>query len=84
MWRITKKAVVFVVLVEAIVLSFAGTARAQAGVAIHSGTLKDGASYLIEVPASWNGTLFQCSHCYVVLVSPNPAQDFGDPFTRMP
>jgi hypothetical protein len=82
MWRITKQAVIFFVLVAAIVLSFAGMARAQAGVTIQTGTLKDGASYLIEVPANWNGTLFLYSHGYVVPGSPNPAQDVGDPFTR--
>jgi len=26
----------------------------------------DGATYLIEVPANWNGTLFRYSHGYVI------------------
>jgi pimeloyl-ACP methyl ester carboxylesterase len=82
MRRITKQAVIFLLLVTVIVLFFAGTASAQAGVTTHMGTLKDGATYLIEVPANWNGTLFLYSHGYVVPGSPNPAQDVGDPFTR--
>jgi pimeloyl-ACP methyl ester carboxylesterase len=46
-----------------------------------TGTLPDGATYLIEVPANWNGTLFLYSHGYVVPGSPNPATDVGDPIT---
>jgi pimeloyl-ACP methyl ester carboxylesterase len=45
------------------------------------GTLGDGATYKIEVPDSWNGTLFLYSHGYVVPGSANPAQDVGDPVT---
>jgi pimeloyl-ACP methyl ester carboxylesterase len=82
MQRIAKHVVLFFALVPLVVLSFAGTARAQAGVTTHTGTLDDGATYLIEVPANWNGTLFLYSHGYVVPGSPNPAQDVGDPFTR--
>jgi len=82
MRRIAKRVVLFLALVPLVVLSLAGTARAQAGVTTHLGTLGDGATYLIEVPANWNGTLFLYSHGYVVPGSPNPAQDVGDPFTR--
>ena len=45
------------------------------------GSLADGATYLIEVPAQWNKTLFLYSHGYVVPGSPNPATDVGDPVT---
>ena len=45
------------------------------------GTLPDGATYLIEVPANWNGTLFLYSHGYVTPWSLNPATDVGDPLT---
>ncbi|HET9792505.1 MAG TPA: prolyl oligopeptidase family serine peptidase [Candidatus Angelobacter sp.] len=45
-------------------------------------TLPDGATYLIEVPANWNGTLLLYSHGYVTPGSPNPATDVGDPATR--
>jgi pimeloyl-ACP methyl ester carboxylesterase len=46
-----------------------------------NGTLRDGATYLIQVPANWNGTLVLYSHGYVVPGSPNPAMDVGDPLT---
>jgi hypothetical protein len=46
------------------------------------GTLHDGATFLIEVPATWNRTLSLYSHGYVVPGSSNPAEDVGDPFTR--
>jgi pimeloyl-ACP methyl ester carboxylesterase len=46
-----------------------------------SGTLGDGATYLIQCPATWNGTLFLYSHGYVTPGSPNPATDTGDPTT---
>src|ERR1700675_1057032 len=82
MQRIAKHVVLVFALVPLVVLSFAGTARAQGGVTTHLGTLDDVHTYLIEVPANWNGTLFLYSHGYVVPGSPNPAQDVGDPFTR--
>ncbi len=44
-----------------------------------TGTLPDGATWKIEVPANWNGTLFLYSHGYVTPGSPNPATDAGDP-----
>ncbi|HEX7958843.1 MAG TPA: prolyl oligopeptidase family serine peptidase [Terriglobales bacterium] len=62
-----------------LILSLTASAQAQP---IRTGTLSDGATYLIEVPPSWNGTLFLYSHGYVVPGSPNPAQDVGDPATR--
>jgi pimeloyl-ACP methyl ester carboxylesterase len=46
-----------------------------------NGTLADGATYEIQVPANWNCTLFLYSHGYVVPGSANPAQDVGDPVT---
>jgi hypothetical protein len=51
------------------------------GVQTLTGTLRDGATYLIQVPPHWNGTLFLYSHGYVVPGSPNPATDVGDPVT---
>jgi pimeloyl-ACP methyl ester carboxylesterase len=82
MRRIAKHVVLFFALVPLVVVSFAGTARAQAGVTTHMGTLDDGATYLIEVPANWNGTLFLYSHGYVIPGAANPALDVGDPVTR--
>ena len=52
-----------------------------AAVTTLTGAFKDGASYKIEVPAGWNGTLFLYSHGYVTPGSANPATDVGDPVT---
>lgn len=82
MWRTTKRSIFLFASLAILFLSIAATARGQAGVTTHSGSLPDGATYLIEVPANWNGTLFLYSHGYVVPGSSNPAQDVGDPFTR--
>ncbi len=46
-----------------------------------NGTLGDGATYEIQVPANWNCTLFLYSHGYVAPGSKNPAVDVGDPVT---
>src|SRR5580700_10319469 len=82
MRRISRRVVLFPVLAAMLLFSIAGSARAQAGVTTLPGTLPDGATYLIEVPANWNGTLFLYSHGYVTPGSANPAEDVGDPFTR--
>jgi pimeloyl-ACP methyl ester carboxylesterase len=82
MWHTTKRATLFSAFVAILLLSVVGRARGQAGVTTHSGSLADGATYLIEVPANWNGTLFLYSHGYVIPGSANPAKDVGDPFTR--
>jgi len=80
---ISKRAVLFLAAAAVMFLGIAGSARAQAGVTTHAGSLPDGATYLIEVPANWNGTLFLYSHGYVVPGAPNRAKDVGDPFTRL-
>jgi dienelactone hydrolase len=46
-----------------------------------TGTLADGATYEIQVPANWNCTLFLYSHGYVAPGEANPAEDVGDPVT---
>jgi pimeloyl-ACP methyl ester carboxylesterase len=56
-------------------------ATADAPVTTLDGSLSDGATYLIQLPAAWNGTLVLYSHGYVTPGSPNPAQDVGDPLT---
>src|SRR5262249_50618181 len=63
-------------------LSLAASPQAQAALTTQTGTLPDGATYLIEVPSPWNGTLLLYSHGYVTPGSPNPARDVGDPGTR--
>jgi pimeloyl-ACP methyl ester carboxylesterase len=55
-----------------------GSAAAQQHI---TGTLPDGATYVIDVPPLWNGTLLLYSHGYVVPGSANPALDVGDPLT---
>jgi len=77
MSQIAKRARYFAVATALIVL-FAGSAAAQQHI---TGTLSDGATYVIDVPASWNGTLLLYSHGYVAPGSSNPAQDVGDPLT---
>ena len=52
-----------------------------AGDNVLCGSLADGATYLIEVPAHWNHNLFLYSHGYVVPGGSNAAQDVGDPVT---
>jgi pimeloyl-ACP methyl ester carboxylesterase len=68
--------------VVAVLLASPGRVWAQLGVATHVGTLSDGATFLIEVPANWNGTLFLYSHGYVIPGTANSAQDVGDLATR--
>jgi hypothetical protein len=52
-----------------------------AGPATLTGSLPDGATYLIQVPDNWNGTLVLYSHGIMIPGSPNPARDAGDPLT---
>lgn len=70
------------VLVFVLLLLCLGANPAQAATTTLTGTFADGATYLIEVPSPWNGTLLLYSHMYFVPGSPNPAQDVGDPATR--
>jgi len=56
-------------------------ALAAAGPATFTGSLPDGATYLIQVPNGWNGTLVLYSHGIVIPGNPNPARDAGDPLT---
>src|SRR5712664_3912667 len=84
MRRMTERTLFLLAVTTVFLLSASGTAHAQAGVTAKTGTLADGVTYVIEVPANWNGTLFLYSHGYVPPLpnSMNPARDVGDPFTR--
>jgi hypothetical protein len=73
----TKSRLTMFLLVFAVLLVPFSAAKAQA-----PPSLPDGATYLIEVPPNWNGTLLLYSHGYVIPGSPNPATDVGDPATR--
>jgi pimeloyl-ACP methyl ester carboxylesterase len=81
MWQHIKPTVLFSAVVAVLVLSIAASSRAQSNVITKTDTLSDGATYLIQVPYNWNGTLFLYSHGYVVPGSANPATDVGDPAT---
>ena len=81
--RAEKRYVTLFAAMAALVVLFCGGAWAQSGVTMKTGTLPDGAAYLIEVPSNWNGVLFLYSHGYVVPGSANPATDVGDPATRV-
>jgi pimeloyl-ACP methyl ester carboxylesterase len=61
--------------------ALAGTPAAAGTVKKLTGKFPDGATYLIQVPSNWNGTLFLYSHGYVIPGAANPAQDVGDPIT---
>ena len=76
-----KHTALFIVVTTILILSTANTSLAQANVTTKTGSLSDGATYLIQVPVNWNGTLFLYSHGYVTPGSPNPATDVGDPAT---
>lgn len=80
MWQAVKQ-LFFVALFFAVFLFSVTTTNAQVSVTTVPGVLPDGATYLIQVPSNWNGTLFLYSHGYVVPGSPNPARNVGDPVT---
>ena len=81
MWQQIKHTTLLIAGTAVLVLCIAGASRAQASITTKTGTFSDGATYLMEVPSNWNGTLFLYSHGYVVPGSPNPATDVGDPDT---
>jgi dienelactone hydrolase len=58
------------------------TATAAAAASHIEGTLASGATYVMDVPANWNGTVLLYSHGYVVAGSPNPARNAPSPATR--
>jgi hypothetical protein len=58
MWQRTKRGIFSFVSVAILFLSAAGASWGQPGVVTHAGVLPGGATFLIEVPAKWNGTLF--------------------------
>ncbi len=76
------KRVMLLSLLAILLASFSPAAYPQPGLNTHTGSFPDGATYLIEVPANWNGTLFLYSHGYVIPGTSNPALDVGDPLTR--
>src|SRR5271170_7045198 len=74
----TKQRVALSTLAVILIAVLCASAAAQQHI---TGTLPDGATYVIDVPPLWNGTLLLYSHGYVVPGSSNPALDVGDPIT---
>lgn len=63
-------------------LATAPTATATTGTTTHvDGRLPSGATYLMDVPATWNGTVLLFSHGYATGPA-NPAQDAPDDATK--
>ena len=75
-----RQIILFAVFSATLVGLFSGRALAS-GVKTYRGKFSDGATYLIQVPSKWNGTLLLYSHGYVVPGFSNPAADVGDPIT---
>ncbi|MEU4242642.1 hypothetical protein [Actinoplanes sp. NPDC026619] len=65
-------------LITALLLVLLPAAPARAATAAYSGTLADGATWIADVPASWNGTLLLFSHGFGSLT----AADAPDPATK--
>ena len=73
--RLITRALLAITLVGAAVAP-AGVATAAVAVTHHTGTLADGATWIADVPAGWNGTLILYSHGFGPLTAadaPNPA-----------
>jgi len=64
-------------------LGLPGTAWGQAGLTTYTGSFADHATYLMEVPQNWNGTLLLYSHGYAAPDTPNPPADNGDLLVRL-
>jgi pimeloyl-ACP methyl ester carboxylesterase len=67
-------------LLLSLLLAGAPARASAADVTTYTGSI-EGAAYLIEVPANWNGTLLLYSHGIVPPGFPNPARDVGNPAT---
>ncbi|MEO3748213.1 hypothetical protein [Plantactinospora sp. B5E13] len=67
-------AALLVALVAPAVQPEAALAGADAGSHVE-GALPDGSTYVMDVPANWNGTVLLYSHGYVPDNSPNPARN---------
>lgn len=70
-------------LAAVVMLAAPEIARSQAGLKTYTGSFPDHATYLIEVPKEWNGTLFLYSHGFAPPDTPNPPADNGDTLVRL-
>ncbi|MFF3851472.1 hypothetical protein [Streptomyces sp. NPDC002328] len=57
-------------------------AAAAAGAEHVEGRLPSGATYVMDMPAAWNGTVLLFSHGYTPAGAPNPAQNGPDEATK--
>jgi len=80
MWKLVKQRFFLTALLPVMLLLSLASAQATS-VKTYTGTFKDGATYIIQVPSNWNGTLVLYSHGYVEPGASNPAEDVGDPIT---
>jgi pimeloyl-ACP methyl ester carboxylesterase len=80
MWR-TLRQTMFLAALSAMLTALSLARVSVPGVKTYRGKFSDGATYLIQVPAKWNGTLVLYSHGYVVPGFSNPSEDVGDPIT---
>lgn len=81
MWFMIQRIRFLLMLAVAVATVVCACPSARAAVTTSTGTFSDGATFLIQVPSPWNGTLLLYSHGYVTPGSPNPALDVGDPVT---
>jgi hypothetical protein len=79
-WRLLLRFGLLTLLVLSILSAGIPGRAFAAAVTTYTGNI-NGAAYLIEVPADWNGTLLLYSHGYVPPGSANPAHDVGNPAT---
>jgi pimeloyl-ACP methyl ester carboxylesterase len=77
------KCIATVALLAMVILRASETAQGQVGIKTFTGTFPDHATYLIEVPHDWNGTLFLYSHGTGFVGEPNPPTDNGDVLVRL-
>ena len=75
-----RSGLVLVVVLLALALGGVPVAHAET-VTTYTGTLADGATWQIRVPAGWNGTVLLWSHGYRAPGNANPPQDVSDPVT---
>ncbi|MER5183130.1 DUF6351 family protein [Streptomyces sp. NPDC002896] len=69
-------------LLLAVTASPPSAAAATADTAHVEGQLPSGATYMMDVPDGWNGTVLLYSHGYTQAGAPNPAQDAPDDATK--
>ena len=82
MTQTTRRTSFIFALATLLLFTLSASSAANATVTTRTGTFGDGATWIIEVPSPWNGTLLLYSHGYVAPGNPNPAHDVGDPGTR--